>query len=430
MDKTRTSRAAVGPSARVIAATVLERVERDRAFAAAALDAELSRHPQLDERDRALSTELVYGCLRNRSALLAELTRHAPRGLGKDRLVLAHLMVAAYQLLALDRVPAFAAVNEAVDALRRARGQKISGFANAVLRKVAGSGAKLPDGSANVPVWLLERLIAAVGADEARALLHGEAPIAVRIPRATLEPEWLLGAERGKVAPTAKLVRGEGDLRQRAGYAEGQFVVQEEGAQAIAWALGARRGERVLDACAGRGQKTTLLRECVGAEGEVWAVDLYPAKLEALQRELQRLRMPPVSTAAVDWSVGSGEVPTGFDRVLVDAPCTGVGTLRRRPEIALRLAATDVARLSELQLSILRRAAGHVRSGGRLVYAVCSVLPDEGESVVEGALDLLEPVPFDAPELAHVLDPDLTALRLLPRKHGTDGYFVASFRRR
>jgi 16S rRNA (cytosine967-C5)-methyltransferase len=408
-------------------------VERDRAYAAAALDAELSRHPQLDARDRALATELVYGCLRTRAALLAELSKHVRRGLGKDRLVLAHLMIAAYQLMALERVPSFAAVDEAVRAIRDARGAKVAGFANAVLRKVAQSGVRLDAAASHAdaaPEWLLARLTAAVGADEARQLLGGEAPLAVRLRSGRELPDWLREAPSGRVATTARLVRGQGDPRKLPGYSEGCFVVQEEGAQLVALALGARPGERVLDACAGRGQKTSLLSERVLPGGEVWAVDLYPAKLEALRAEHERLGLPAPSTAAVDWTLGTGSVPAGFDRALVDAPCTGVGTLRRRPEIALRLGPGDPARLREVQLAIVRRVAELLRPGGRLVYAVCSVLSDESERVVEGVLDLLEPVAFDAAELAGIVPPGATSARLLPGEHGTDGYFVASLRKR
>jgi 16S rRNA (cytosine967-C5)-methyltransferase len=186
----------------------------------------------------------------------------------------------------------------------------------------------------------------------------------------------------------------------------------------------------VLDACCGRGQKTSLLRERIGTGGELWATDLHPAKLEALHRELERLRLAPVESRAIDWTAGSGDVPAEFDRVLVDAPCTGVGTLRRRPEILRRLEPGDPRRMADLAESILRRAATRARAGGRVVFAVCSVLEVECQAVVARVADLLEPEPFDAPELVGLAPAGATSLRLLPLRHGTDGYFVASFRRR
>lgn len=426
-------RAPVSPvSARSIAARVLERVEADSAYAAAALDAELDRHPDLDRRERALASELVYGVLRTRGALERRIAEYAPRGVA-DRLVLRLLLVAAYQLLLLDRVPAWAAVDAAVAEIRRARGARVAGFANAVLRRVA-AGEKLVLAAAvreSAPVWLVERLASAVGPDEAFALLGAEVPLGrsfARLVAGRTAPLWAESAEPSPLSALARVLPG-GDPEKLDGFGAGAFVVQELGAQLVALALGVRAGERVLDACAGRGQKTSFFAERAEPSGEVWAADLHPEKLENLKRELARLGLPAVSTAAVDWTLGSGEVPGGFDRVLVDAPCTGVGTLRRRPEIARRLTPEDPARLGALALAILRAAAGRARPGGRVLFAVCSVLVEEAEAVVAAVGDLLEPAPFDAPELAALTD-GKTSLRLLPRAHGTDGYFVASFCRR
>ena len=416
-------------NAREIAAQVILRIERDRAFGAAALDAELERHPRLDPRDRALATELVYGLLRTQGVLRERLAALAPRGLDKlDPFVLAHLLVAAYQLLLLDRIPPHAAVDAAVSAIRRERNARLAGFANAILRKLA-VGPRLQREEAilkSAPSWLAEALERSVGPEEARALLGASEslpPVTIRVRGGAEIP----GTAPGRISPLARVVTAGGDPRRLEGYAEGRFVVQEEGAQVLALAVGARAGERVLDACAGRGQKTTLLAERAGGNGEVWATDAHPSKLRALGRELERLALPPVHVAAVDWTVGTGDVPGGLDRVLVDAPCTGTGTLRRRPEIAQRLSPDDPRRLGELAERILRSAATRARPGGRVIFSVCSVLREECEDVVERVRDVLEPAPFDAPELSGLIEPGATSFRLLPLRHGTDGYFVASF---
>ncbi|HEY4157507.1 MAG TPA: RsmB/NOP family class I SAM-dependent RNA methyltransferase, partial [Polyangiaceae bacterium] len=383
-----------GVTARSVAAQAVLRVLRDQAYAAAALSAELGRAQSLDERDRALATELLYGTLRVRAALEARLSPLAPRGL-KDQVVLAELLVASYQLLSLDRVPAFAAVNAAVDAVRSKRGASVAGFANAVLRKVALGEKLVPAEAArqSIAPWLLAALQRSVGEEEAMALIspQPEKVVGLRLVAGRPVPEWLKNSVLGLLSPRARLVQHEGDPRKREGYAEGAFVVQEEGAQAVALSLGARPGERVLDACAGRGQKTSLLVEQVGEAGAVWAADVYPKKLEALQNELGRLKLRAAEIRAVDWTVGVGDVPADFDRVLVDAPCTGTGTLRRRPEIAARLEAADPARLSALAESILRVAATRAKSSGRVVFAVCSVLDEECEALVARVSDLLEP---------------------------------------
>jgi 16S rRNA (cytosine967-C5)-methyltransferase len=359
----------------------------------------------------------------------------APRGL-KDVVVKAELLIAAYQLLALDRIPAFAAVNAAVNGVRAARGKQVAGFANAVLRKLS-QGDKLELVAAarqNVAPWLLEALAQSVGEAEAQALIipPSEKVVGLRLVSGRPVPEWLENSPIGHASPRSRLLRGEGDPRKRPGYAEGAFIVQEEGAQAVALALGARPGERILDACAGRGQKTSLFIEQVGDTGAVWATDVYPKKLEALAAEFARLQLRAPEVHSVDWTVGVGDVPADFDRALVDAPCTGTGTLRRRPEIATRLQPEDPARLSDLAEAILRSAATRVRVGGRVVFAVCSVLEAECEALVARVQDVLEPAPFDCPELQGLFGgaDAPTAFRIGPTAFETDGYFAASFLKR
>lgn len=415
---------------------MLERVWRDDAFAAAALDAELRRYPQLDHRDRGLITELVYGVLRSEQELVRRLTALAPRGLPRQRAVRTHLLLAAYQLLALERIPAFAAVDAAVAGVRTGGGGGLAGFCNALLRRLASTSPKV--GAAELamrsaPAWLRVKLTELVGEDEAAVLLGAgpggaRAPMAVRRVLGRPWPSWLEGAAPGHDGERTRRIV-EGDPRAREGYAEGQFVVQEEGAQLVGLALGAKPGERILDACSGRGQKASLLAEQVLPDGELWAADLFPNKLERLTREFLLLGLPPARTAAVDWSLGTADVPEGFDRVLVDAPCSGVGTLRRRPEILRRLGQEDPARLGALATTILVRAASRARPGGRVLFAVCSVLPEECEKVVEAVASELRLVPFDVPAI-DALAQGRPTLRLLPRLHGTDGYFLASFERR
>lgn len=440
----------LAPSARTVAAAVLARVLADQAFAAAALDAELDRAVQLEARDRALATELVYGTLRLFGWLEARIDRHAKRGTrGLDPIVRAHLAVAAYQIFALSRVPAFAAVSEAVTAVRGLRGPRVAGFANAVLRKLASeprpSEEELTRAAlASTDPSLRAAIVRAVGEEGALALLgqHGAPPpLGLRVEDASARGAWLArlrearpGArfELGAISPHAILASGAGKIALLPGYAEGAWTPQEEGSQLVALALGARAGDVVLDACAGRGNKTGLLARAVGAEGAVDAADVHPNKLERLTRELDRIGVRPRATFAVDWSVGTGDVTSGYDRVLVDAPCSGTGTLRRRPELALRRSASDVAACSVLERAILARAASLARPGGRVVYAVCSVLREEAEDVIDEAARSagLEPVPFDAPAAIAVAGPNASTLRLSPHEHGTDGYFVASFVRR
>jgi 16S rRNA (cytosine967-C5)-methyltransferase len=296
-------------TARGLAARVVYRVLTQQAFVSETLDRELVRS-ELDERDRGLATELSYGVIRLERALAPRLDALSKRGTAStDPLARAHLLVAAYQLLALDRVPAFAAINEAVESLRRLRGPKVAGFGNAILRKLSQEPKLSLPGALEsaVPPWLWTELCNSVGREGALGLLGATGASARRglcvrlrrfseaagTPDPTPEPSaeqlpWLATAEPGKLAPGAFWLPPSGDLRRLAGFAEGAFVVQEEGAQWCAWALGALPGERVLDACAGHGQKAAMLAEQVGPSGSLWVNDVAPRKLERLVQEFRR----------------------------------------------------------------------------------------------------------------------------------------------
>jgi 16S rRNA (cytosine967-C5)-methyltransferase len=381
-------------SAREVATRVLFRVAEKGAWASPALDAELSR-AELDARDRGLATEIVYGTLRSLGAIDAAIDAHLKKKGGMDPFARAALRAAVYQLLFLDRVPAHAAVDAAVTLVRRERSPKLAGFVNAILRRVAEGPRPERAPELSVPAWFRDELVKSLGPEGAGAFLRERPippPIALRsrIDRDALRAR-LEGAgvrvENG-LAPASLLVYGAGDPRKLPGYAAGDFAVQEEGAQLVALEVGARPGERIADLCAGHGGKTMLLAEAVGERGHVVAVDLHESKLEALERERERLGIAPViETEAIDLTVGLGGLPAeSFDRVLVDAPCTGAGTIHRRPELLLRLEPADVARLAAVQTSILARALELAKPGGTVVYAVCSPFEAEGRGVVDRVL--------------------------------------------
>jgi 16S rRNA (cytosine967-C5)-methyltransferase len=440
----------VEPSARSIAAHVIERVEKEGAFAAAVLDTAVERFPELDPRERALATELAYGALRTGPYLEQRLADYAARGSRPlEATVRAHLVVAAYQLLFLDRVPAFAAVSEAVRLVTAARGKRVGAFANAVLRRLAAEPTP-PDKRAaletairaSIAPALWTSLVRSLGATQASAFMGTTTPppVGLRVRVGQSRPAWLerltAHAPRatfssGALSPLAILMRGGGDPQNLPFFRSGELAIHEEGAQVVALALGATAGDTVLDACAGRGNKTALLTELVAPAGAADAADQYPSKLARLAAELSRMKLAARATYAVDWTVGPGDVPAEYDRVLVDAPCSGTGTIRRRPDLAARWDAAKLLDLRELQTRILLGAASRAKVGGLIVYAVCSVLREEGE-------DVIAEVRARAPwlEEATLSDPSggplsgRTTMLLLPHEHGTDGYFLAALRRR
>ncbi len=440
-------------NARQIAARVITRVWSTDAFAAAVLDAELGRIPDIDPRDAGLTTELVYGVLRTQQALETRLQSLTKTGrIDLAEAARAHLLIGAYSICFLDRIPAFAAVNEAATAIATEGDSRATSFANAILRKLASEievqgRPSLPEAAAaSAPGWLRGALRRTLGRREAEAYLSAgpvPPPIGLSLRSGEDRATWIAELqkvlptgtfEEGKASPRAILVRGAGDVRRLPG-AGTAWIIQEEGAQIVALALGAMPGDRVLDACSGRGNKTWLLADAVGKTGTVDAADLYPNKLERLRSS--SFGDAVHDTFAIDWSVdnqSSDAPPRDYDRVLVDAPCSGIGTLRRRPEIALHRTIDDIKRLADLQTVIVRNAAKHVKAGGRLVFAVCSVLREEAENVVEqlvqqpmGSEIALLPAPFDSSVLQPLMPEGATSMRLLPHVQGTDGYFIASF---
>jgi 16S rRNA (cytosine967-C5)-methyltransferase len=433
--------------ARVRAARVLERVWVDRAFAAAVLDSELA---DLDPRDAGLATELVYGVLRTESFLEGELLQFAKSGRLVDSApALAHLLMGAYTMAFLDRIPVFAAVSAAVTGVTAEIGQQPGGFCNAVLRayarKLDESGRPSPEKAAleSAPGWLrgaLRRSLGRKGAEQFLSAGPIPPPLGIAVGDAATRSDWIeklrVAAPDGTFEPSALsphgiVARGVGSPHRLPGF-EREWIVQEEGAQVIALACGVRPGDAVLDACGGRGNKAWLLSHLVGDAGSVILADKFPEKVE---RWLSRAPFPDrTSAVAIDWSVGVGGLERDRDLVLVDAPCSGIGTLRRRPEIARNRETEDLVALAAQQVAITRRAATLCKPGGRVVYAVCSVLAEECEQVVAALVadaegPRLTPLPFTESSIIALGDaPEPTSFRLLPQRHGTDGYFVAQFR--
>ncbi len=422
-------------SARLVASRVLSRVARDAAFASSSLDAELAR-ANLPVRDAALATEIVYGTLRHLASIDAAIDAKLKKGGKVDAFVRAVLRTSVYQLLHLDRIPPHAILNDAVAMVQSERGPRVGAFVNAVLRGItrADAGVRSHD-AVVVPPALMALFEASLGHERAVALASPteapsldlrvsqsvdidalEARLRAHAPRATIA--------RGKVASRCLKLRGAGDARRLPGYDAGEFAVQEEGAQVIAELVGARPGERVADVCAGRGGKTALLAEAVGEGGEVVAIDIHEGRLAQIAPNIARLGLrAAVRTEPVDLTVGDGGLGADFDRVLVDAPCTGLGTWWRRPELLARMQPDAPSRLGALARAILVGASRLVAEGGTLTYSVCSPTHEEGRAVAEG-LTGFRILPF-AGECGVSSDAD-GVVRLGPWV-GTDAYQIIRF---
>lgn len=389
---------------RALARRALDRVATDQAWATLALDGELARSA-LSERDRRLAAELVYGVLRRRDRLDRALAAHAQLWRSPPRLVTA-LRVAAYQLLFLDRIPAYAIVDDAVSTARAIGGAGLAGFANAVLRKINVEGEPaLPEDprarlalEASLPPWILDELAVAVGqGDElanAALAFAEQAPLFLRCNRLRGTTEELISrlAQEGVTAepcptrPGALRTSGLGDPAHSPAFRAGLCTVQDLSAQAVALALMPAAGQRVLDACAGVGGKSTHLAELAGDAGQVEAVDLSATKLGLLRDSAARLGLRSIRARVLDLtSPGLAELGS-FDKIVLDAPCSGLGVLRRHPDAKWRQTAASVAELVPLQARLLDAVIGALAPGGALVYSVCTFTEREGRGQVRAAL--------------------------------------------
>lgn len=435
---------------RALAWKALMRVETQQAFANLALDAELSRSPSLEPRDRALATELTYGVLRRRLALDRALAPWVRGGLdGLEPGVRELLRLGAYQLLH-TRIPPHAAVGETVATAKTVGLRRAAGLINAVLRRVAEKGAppspdfdEDPAGwlevEGSLPQWLAQRLLDRLGAEEARAFVEAiakPAPNTVRINRSRTtreEAKERLAAElpdatisEGKLSPDALLVEGGGLVARSDAYREGLVSPQDEAAQLVGHLASPKAGSRVLDACAAPGGKACHLAE-MGA-GEVVAMDIHARKARRIAAEAERLGLSAVRSQQGD---ATGELPDGpFDLILLDAPCTALGTLQRHPELRYRRNPDDVARMVATQRAMLANVAEALRPGDVLVYAVCSILPEEGPEQIERFLreqggrfaPAPPPTPFEWLSDGHRLE-------TWPQRQGMDGFFAARLQR-
>lgn len=408
--------AAVSP-ARTAAFAVLVRVFEDGAYADRAFRAAVEG---LDDRDRALAQRLAYGAVQRRRTL-----DRAVEVLGRRRVerldppVRAALRLGAYQLGFVDGVARYAAVNESVELVRRAGLERAVAFANAVLRRVA-DGIRpfveaLPETTAteaglkhSYPDWIADTWWRVLGPEGARALMHAQneqGAIVVRLVRGEID------GTPDPYVPGAWHV----DRIDEVALEEGRIWPQSAASQLAGLAVGSREGERVLDLCAAPGGKATMLA------GAVTAVEVNEARARELEETVRRLGARNVDVVIAD----GRELPpalTGFDRALVDAPCSGLGVLNRRPDLRWR-----AKPLPELQLQLLRAAAERVRKGGTIVYSVCTVNADESEAVVDASGLEVDPVLADEwPQFRHPRRPEF--LQTLPHRHGTAGFFVARLR--
>jgi 16S rRNA (cytosine967-C5)-methyltransferase len=434
-------------SARAIAFQVLLQVERADAYLNVALDAALKASGALARQDAALATELCYGVARRRLSLDAAIAAHSNRPIKKlENSVLVALRLGAYQLLYLDRVPVHAAVSESVDLVKRQGLARAAGFVNAVLRHLSvDQKLPLPDEplsrlsiEGSHPLWLVKRWSERFGLEEAQALCRAdnEAPAvclrvnALRATREevleTLQKEGVVGRPT-PYSPHGIVLEDPGRLSALESFGRGIYQVQDEAAQLVALAAAPRPGMRVLDACAAPGGKACHLAELMGGQGEVFALDVHARKLEKIAEEAKRLGHTNIRLRAADAGRPLPFEKSSFDLILLDAPCTGLGTLRRHPELRYRRSESDVPRMAELQRSLAKNLLEYLKPGGTFAFAVCSTELEEGPLQLAWLTSLglrLQPLEWPGVDWASLRDPS-GGMATFPHRHKADGFFAA-----
>ena len=450
--------------ARKIAFDVLRRVAAESGYAADLLFAELETG--IKKADASLATELTLGILRWQRLLDFLLERHLKRRCEQlDLEVLLALRLGLYQLRYLDRVPQHAAIDDSVELVKRARKSSAAGMVNAVLRR-ATSDAPISDNElekvipseASVeerlgilhshPTWLVGRWIRLFGRERTTELLEANnrrAPLSC----AVLEEEAGERAAESLRKSGFNVARGRwlrgalqvsrGNAGSSAAYREGRINFQDEASQMVAHLTDARDSQAVLDACAAPGGKTMLLARAAGARGRVVAGDIHEHRLRIIQQQLRRTGSKNVDLVALD---ATRPLPfsAGFDRVLIDAPCSGTGTLSRNPEIRWRLKPEDLEAAHRCQLAMLRNTIAVTRNAGRVVYATCSLEPEENEQVVAevtAASPEWRAVSGREALARHLRDGETAEklfgadgfFRTFPPEHRTDGFFAAVLER-
>ncbi|HEV2299384.1 MAG TPA: 16S rRNA (cytosine(967)-C(5))-methyltransferase RsmB [Candidatus Acidoferrales bacterium] len=447
-------------SARKFAFEILLRVEEEAAYASDLLHARLDE--RVSARDAALATELVMGALRRQRELDFFIEQYTGRpAAALDAEVLIAIRIGIYQLRHLSRIPAHAAVSESVELVKRSRKKSAATLVNAVLRRATSEKSRPVEQFLHVavspiermsiihshPAWLIERWIARFGESKTLALLESDnAPpsSSCALCDPNLHDQIVRSLEAGgiKTEPGQlsknSLIITAGNAQKTISFQDGSLSFQDEASQLIPLLLDVRRGDSVLDLCAAPGGKTLPLSRAAGPSSLVVAADLYEHRLRAMRERFARTHDLNVALIALD-ATRSLPFRTEFDRILLDAPCSGTGTLSRNPEIRWRLNPVDLLDLHRRQVLLLSSALACLAPRGRLIYSTCSLEPEENEQVLSEVLSAhpafrRAPVQLPADALAagvspsQVIGPD-GLFRTFPPDHHTDGFFAAAIER-
>ena len=451
VNNTENNKIFYGP--RGIAVKILNRIDKTDAYLDKLIDNEL-KNSELSSQDKALLYELVHGVIRWMIRLDWVLTGFYKGQYAKSISDIKNaLRVAVYQILFLDKVPEYAIVNDAVEYIKKMQGQKAANLTNAVLRNIIRNKDKInyaKPGDDPVyylsnyyshPVWMVKRWVRRYGKEftEKLVIANNERPsLTLRVNNIKSNPyelKQLLAGEDLQFSET-KYLPGYFRLKTLANIAswekfkEGYFTIQDESTGLPCYLLEPNENNRVLDMCAAPGGKTALLADLMNNKGEIVALDKYESRLAVLRKNLVRLGVTNVNTIAIDALKYEDE--EGFDRILIDAPCSGLGTLKKKPDIKWKREIMDIRKLNPLQIDLLRKASELVKPGGFIVYSTCTIEPDENFDIIQTFLD--ENLDFELVDAKLKFPAELVAktgcIETFPHIHQMDGSFAAKLKRK
>ncbi len=444
-----------GTKSRQIALKVLMEVNRDGKYANISLKDNL-RTVDLSARDVAFVAQLVYGALERQLTLDYFLNKFTTLKKANPWIINI-LRLGAYQILYLDRVPDSAAVNEAVNLCKKNGLFALSGLVNGVLRNIVRSkeSLRLPDSSLSrtenmsllysYPLWLTEKWIKDYGEQTAEHIMQppsaGEG-LSIRVNTLKSEPEKLIEefskqgihAEKGLYLREALRLRYTGDIEEDSLYKNGYFTVQGESSMLVAHAVAPKPGQTVLDACSSPGGKAIHMAELMGNKGRVYAWDVHEHRIDLVRANIKRMGADPVIPGVMDASCYSPEFDEFFDCVLIDAPCSGLGIVHKKPDVKLKVTPDGLKELVSIQERILDACSKYVKPNGVLVYSTCTVNKDENQDMISNFL--ADHKEFYKEDIALYLPAPLQdaaadgMIQLIPYLHNTDGFFIARLRKR